>query len=94
MFVEIHIIQNFAPSCLNRDESNSPKDCMFGGYRRARISSQCLKRSMRDQVFSNNLTAENGGVRTLKGIKILRDALVKEGKSKEDAFQVAKNFQG
>ncbi len=47
MFVELHIIQNFAPSCLNRDDTNAPKDCEFGGYRRARISSQCIKRAIR-----------------------------------------------
>ncbi len=47
MFVELHMIQNFAPSNLNRDDTGSPKDCEFGGYRRARISSQCLKRAVR-----------------------------------------------
>lgn len=47
MFVELHMIQNFAPSCLNRDESNVPKDCTFGDVRRARISSQCMKRAIR-----------------------------------------------
>ena len=47
MFVELHILQNFAPSNLNRDDTNAPKDCEFGGYRRARISSQCLKRAIR-----------------------------------------------
>src|SRR5438128_1336114 len=45
--IEIHILQNFAPSCLNRDDTNSPKDCEFGGHRRARISSQCIKRAVR-----------------------------------------------
>lgn len=47
MFVELHILQNFAPSNLNRDDTGSPKDCEFGGFRRARISSQCLKRAVR-----------------------------------------------
>ena len=47
MFVELHIIQNFPPSNLNRDDLGQPKDADFGGYRRARISSQCLKRSTR-----------------------------------------------
>jgi len=46
--IETHLIQNFAPSCLNRDDTNSPKDCEFGGVRRARISSQCIKKSIRD----------------------------------------------
>jgi CRISPR system Cascade subunit CasC len=45
--IEIHVIQNFAPSNLNRDDTGAPKDAMFGGTRRARISSQCLKRAMR-----------------------------------------------
>ncbi len=47
MLIEIHVLQNFAPSNLNRDDTGSPKDCEFGGYRRARISSQCIKRSVR-----------------------------------------------
>lgn len=47
MKIELHLIQNFAPSCLNRDENNMPKDCEFGGVRRARISSQCFKRAVR-----------------------------------------------
>jgi CRISPR system Cascade subunit CasC len=47
MFVELHMIQNFAPSNLNRDDTGSPKECEFGGHRRARISSQCLKRAVR-----------------------------------------------
>jgi CRISPR system Cascade subunit CasC len=47
MFVEIHILQNFPPSNLNRDDVGQPKEADFGGVRRARISSQCLKRSIR-----------------------------------------------
>jgi CRISPR system Cascade subunit CasC len=47
MFVELHILQNFAPCNLNRDDTGSPKDCQFGGYRRARVSSQCWKRAIR-----------------------------------------------
>jgi len=53
MFVELHLLQNFAPSCLNRDDTNSPKDCEFGGYRRARISSQCIKRATREYFKKN-----------------------------------------
>lgn len=53
MKLELHLLQNFAPSCLNRDDTGSPKDCEFGGFRRARISSQCLKRSIR-QAFEQH----------------------------------------
>jgi len=52
MLIEIHLLQNHAPSNLNRDDTGSPKDCVFGGVKRARISSQCLKRSIRCGPFS------------------------------------------
>lgn len=45
--VELHLLQSFPPSCVNRDGNNSPKDCTFGDVRRARISSQSLKRAIR-----------------------------------------------
>lgn len=72
MIVELHILQNFAPSNLNRDDTNSPKDCDFGGFRRARISSQCIKRSVRRHpAFAAAVKAAGGevGIRTkrLKG---------------------------
>lgn len=47
MKVELHILQNFPPSNLNRDDTGQPKDTDFGGVRRARVSSQCIKRSIR-----------------------------------------------
>ncbi len=47
MLIQIHILQNYAPSNLNRDDTGSPKDAIFGGSRRGRISSQCLKRNIR-----------------------------------------------
>lgn len=47
MLIQIHVLQNYAPSNLNRDDTGSPKDAFFGGVRRGRISSQCLKRSIR-----------------------------------------------
>jgi len=46
--IEIHALQNFAPSNLNRDDTGAPKDAMFGGTRRARVSSQCGKRAVRE----------------------------------------------
>ncbi|HEY3488635.1 MAG TPA: type I-E CRISPR-associated protein Cas7/Cse4/CasC [Candidatus Deferrimicrobiaceae bacterium] len=49
--VEIHILQNYAPSNLNRDDTGAPKDAIFGGSRRARISSQCLKRAVRQHFY-------------------------------------------
>ena len=47
MLIQIHMLQNYAPSNLNRDDTGAPKDAYFGGVLRGRISSQCLKRSIR-----------------------------------------------
>lgn len=90
MFVELHMIQNFAPSCLNRDDTNSPKDCEFGGFRRARISSQCLKRSIRQHpVFAE--TVKTGiGIRTKRLIDRLTDDLAQAGKDPEISRSIAR----
>ncbi|MCX6340683.1 MAG: type I-E CRISPR-associated protein Cas7/Cse4/CasC [Candidatus Aureabacteria bacterium] len=52
--IEIHVLQNFAPSNLNRDDTGAPKDAFFGGRRRARISSQCIKRAVREYFKRQN----------------------------------------
>jgi len=46
-FLNIHVLTSHSPSCLNRDDMNMQKSAIFGGVRRVRISSQCLKRAMR-----------------------------------------------
>ena len=47
-FIDIHAIQTVPPSNLNRDDSGSPKTALYGGVRRARVSSQSWKKAMRD----------------------------------------------
>ena len=93
MFVELHMIQNFAPANLNRDDTNNPKDCEFGGVRRARISSQCIKRAMRTAP----IFAETTGVPIAKRTKWLINrrllpALVAAGKPEDESVQVLEEF--
>ncbi len=65
MKIELHLLQNFAPSNLNRDDTGAPKDCEFGGHRRARISSQCQKRAVRQAFELERLVdVEQQGART------------------------------
>lgn len=79
-FVELHIIQNFAPSCLNRDDTGAPKDAMFGGYRRSRISSQCLKRASRLAFTSLGLLSKDElGIRTRNVVALLVEKLKDKG---------------
>jgi len=91
MKVELHLIQNFAPSCLNRDDTNTPKDCQFGGHRRARISSQCIKQSIRKAgVFGE--TVKEIGVRTKLLIGQLEQRLTSSGKKAEEVQAIVPTF--
>jgi len=47
MFIQMHLLQSLPPGNLNRDDTGQPKKCLFGGVTRGRISSQCLKRTIR-----------------------------------------------
>lgn len=87
--IEIHVLQNFAPSNLNRDDTGAPKDALFGGTRRARISSQCFKRAVRQYfkslVEQGKLTDHDIALRTKKVLEPLTLALVQMGRSESDA---------
>src|ERR1019366_6288748 len=83
MFIEIHAIQNFAPSNLNRDDTGSPKDCQFGGHRRARVSSQCWKRAVREYFQQEDLVPE--GQRSVRTTRLVGELakILKDGKKGE-----------
>lgn len=82
LFIEFHLIQNFAPSNLNRDDTGAPKDAIFGGHRRARVSSQCFKRAIRlSSAEAATIPAENQGVRTKKLKQLLETRLAELGRA-------------
>lgn len=90
MFVELHILQNFSPHNMNRDDSNAPKDCEFGGSRRARISSQSLKRAIRELFASDNLIPmKNRAVRSRRLVEEVATRLQATGKPEESSKKVA-----
>lgn len=92
MFIEVHILQSFAPSNLNRDDTGNPKDTDFGGVRRARISSQCIKRSIRLHPAFAEATEVDPAIRTRWMTRLLVPALVKAGKTEEQSQAVAYAF--
>lgn len=95
MLIEIHMLQNHAPSNLNRDDTGSPKDCIFGGVRRARISSQCLKRSIRTSaLFAEGLVGVELGVRTRRLPQQVKEILLQRGVSSEMAELAAVKASG
>lgn len=92
MIIEVHLIQNFGPSNLNRDDTGTPKNSEFGGYRRARISSQCQKRAIRT-LFSKRLeefglSEDDVAERTKLVVDECVKQLVAEGKPEEQSRAV------
>jgi len=77
--IEIHVLQNFAPSNLNRDDTGAPKDALFGGTRRGRVSSQCGKRAVREYFSEKTregvFSADEMAVRTKRVYQAIADAL-------------------
>jgi CRISPR system Cascade subunit CasC len=92
MKIELHLLQNFAPSNLNRDDTGSPKDCEFGGVRRARISSQCLKRAVRQAFATHQLfgpqTEDALAARTKRLVDEAAKRVVAAGKGEDEARRV------
>ncbi|MCC7387336.1 MAG: type I-E CRISPR-associated protein Cas7/Cse4/CasC [Phycisphaerales bacterium] len=79
MLIEIHMIQNHSPANLNRDDLGAPKTCLFGGVTRARISSQCLKRSIRRSEQFAAALEQDGGVRTRRLIEEIARSATESG---------------
>ena len=89
--IELHILQSFPVSCLNRDDLNSPKTAVFGGAQRARVSSKCWKRAIREQA--KELQPELfKGERTRYIVQPIIDSLLELGKSKKDADELGKKI--
>lgn len=90
--IEIHILQSFPVSCLNRDDVGSPKTAVFGGVSRARVSSQSLKRAIREYAQDNLPGARFGGQRTKLIVGPFTEALVKHGVEAKSGAAHAKNI--
>jgi CRISPR system Cascade subunit CasC len=88
--LELHILQSVPVTCLNRDDLGSPKTAFFGGVQRARVSSQCWKRAVRE--YAHEISPYFEGHRSRLIIEPLRDELIKLGKSEEDALELAKKI--
>ncbi len=92
--IELHALQNFAPSNLNRDDTGAPKDALFGGTRRARVSSQCLKRAVRQHfaglVHTQAWGREDLGLRTKRVLHEITRALIERGRPEAEASENAR----
>lgn len=75
LYLDIHAIQTLPPSNINRDDTGSPKTALYGGVRRARVSSQSWKRAIRTYFNDNGIEA-NVGVRTLNVVDYIANKII------------------
>lgn len=88
-YVDIHILQTVPPSNLNRDDAGSPKQAVYGGVRRARVSSQAWKRAARKK-FVEQVPEGELAVRTKRISSLLATRLAaRTGLDAESAARVA-----
>lgn len=55
-FVSLSMLKSYSPSLVNRDDSGDAKQVVVGGVNRSRISSQCLKRAVREEIGNRGIT--------------------------------------
>jgi len=95
-FIQLHILTNYAPANLNRDDLGRPKTAKMGGVDRLRISSQSLKRAWRtSDIFEETLKGYIGKRTKLFGVelyKYLIGKVVSEGNAKKWAQAIASQF--
>ncbi|CCH29290.1 type I-E CRISPR-associated protein Cas7/Cse4/CasC [Actinosynnema sp. NPDC047251] len=75
--IDFHIVQTVPPSNINRDDTGSPKTAIYGGRRRARVSSQAWKRATRD-AFDSLLDTNELGVRTKRVVELLAEEILRQ----------------
>ena len=74
LYVDFHILQTVPPSCINRDDTGSPKTAVYGGVLRARVSSQAWKHAMR-AAFAENARLDVGK-RTKKAAELVKEQIL------------------
>ncbi|MBF6360747.1 type I-E CRISPR-associated protein Cas7/Cse4/CasC [Nocardia farcinica] len=74
LFIDVHILQTVPPSNVNRDDTGSPKTAVYGGVRRARVSSQAWKRATRTE-FRSLVDPAGLGVRTKRVVELIAERI-------------------
>ncbi len=92
LYVDVHVLQTVPPSCLNRDDTGSPKTAIYGGVQRARVSSQSWKRAIRE-MFKEEFDESQLGIRTKKIVDLVARGIVEQNPSIswEDALKKAED---
>lgn len=88
-FLQFHQLITYGPSNPNRDDQGRPKQAMVGGAPRLRMSSQSLKRALRESSFFALELDGNIGTRTKRLHEKLVTHLTGKGVAEDDAYKAA-----
>lgn len=88
-FVQFHLLTTYPLSNPNRDDQGRPKQALIGGSPRLRISSQSLKRAIRESSYFAQDLAGNIGTRTRRLATELKAELMDQGVMEDQAGKIA-----
>lgn len=77
LYLDVHVLQTVPPSCVNRDDTGSPKTAIYGGTTRSRVSSQAWKHAMREMFRDEIFEPEKLGSRTKRVISMVAQEINK-----------------
>lgn len=88
-FLQFHLLTPYPPSNPNRDDQGRPKQASVGGQPRLRLSSQSLKRAVRETAYFAGDLAGNRGTRTKRIAELIERDLIDNGHAAEPARKAA-----
>ncbi|MFE2992681.1 type I-E CRISPR-associated protein Cas7/Cse4/CasC [Streptomyces sp. NPDC059262] len=89
LYIDLHVVQTVPPANLNRDDQGNPKEAIYGGVRRSRVSSQAWKRATR-QHFDDHAPETERSTRTKRITNELTTRISRDnGLDRDDAGRIA-----
>lgn len=77
LYLDAHVLQTVPPSCVNRDDTGSPKTAIYGGTVRSRVSSQAWKSAMRKIFREEIFSPDKLGSRTMRIVEMVEQEIRK-----------------
>ena len=93
-FVQFHLLTPYPPSNPNRDDQGRPKQAMVGGQPRLRLSSQSIKRAVRETAYFRQDLAGHVGTRTKRIAEEVEKHLFAKGIDGANARSAAATVAG
>ena len=91
-YLDVHVLQTVPPSCVNRDDTGSPKTAIYGGTTRARVSSQAWKHAMREMFRDELIDPDMLGARTKNALSLVEKEILKLNHDAKKAKELAKKM--